>query len=99
MPEQMTEERLRKLEVQNAEILLLLRGLSEKVEGRMAASDSWRDKVERILVGDGNGQKGHNVRLDRLEQAQERQKWATRTVGAGVMLLVLKAVAGLLGAS
>lgn len=95
MPEQMTEERLRKLEVQNAEILALLRTLSEKMETRIAATDAWRERVDRILVGDGNGVKGHNVRLDRLEQAQERQKWLTRTVAAGVILLALKALAGL----
>ncbi len=91
------EQRLRKLEVQNAEILALLHVLSEKMEGRIADTDSWRSKVDGILRGDGNGQKGHNVRLDRLEVAQERQKWTVRTIGAGVLLLILRQAGALLG--
>lgn len=96
--EPLTEERLRKLEVQNAEILALLRGLSEKMMARIASTDSWRERVDRIIVGDGNGNKGHAVRLDRLEQDQERQKWLVRTVGGGVILLAIRAFHGLLGA-
>ena len=95
--EQMTESRLRTLEVQNAEILTLLRTLAEKVEKRIEGTDVWRSQIDLTLVGDGNGRKGHNVRLDRLEQSAERQKWLTRTVAAGVILLALKAVAAMAG--
>lgn len=95
----MDEERLRKIEVAQAEVLTLLRALAEKMDDRSAVADSWRKRTDRILMGDGNGAKGHNVRLDRLEQAHERQKWLIRSLLVPVVLLALKAVAGLLDAS
>lgn len=90
------EERLRKIEVQQAEVLTLLRGLMDKLEQQTENNDAWRAKVDRILVGDGNGTKGHNVRLDRLEQAAERQKWMVRSILVPVALLVVEAIQGLL---
>ena len=91
-----TEERLRAVEVQNAEIITLLRGLVDKMEQRINFSDQWRSRVDSILVGDGNGQKGHNVRLDRLEQTAERQKWMFRSLLVPVVLLALQAAADIL---
>lgn len=85
------ETRLRDLEVQNAEILTILRGLSQKIDERIETTDAWKERVDRILVGDGNGQKGHNVRLDRLEQTCERQKWFVRSLIVPVLLLAVKA--------
>ena len=92
------EDRLRHIETQQVEMIVLLRTLTEKVEERTAKSSNWHDKVERTVYGDGNGNKGHSLRLDRLEQDQERQKWLIRTLGSGLALLALKAVWALLGA-
>lgn len=90
MPE-VHDTRLRALEVQTAEILTLLRGLAKKIEDRIEASDVWRKQVDSILKGDGNGNKGHNVRLDRLEQAAERNKWMVRSLFLPVLFLAVKA--------
>ena len=96
--DQVVEDRLRKVEVQGAEILTLLRSLAEKVDDRTELSNQWRAKVDKILIGDGNGVKGHNVRLDRLEQAHDRSKWLTRSMMIIVATLALQALAALLGA-
>ena len=87
------EERLTQIEVTQAKALVILEALDEKLD----ASDEQLQKVTRILVGDGNGMKGHNVRLDRLEGAAERAKWWTRSLLVPVALLLARAVAGLLG--
>lgn len=92
MDQQLIEKRLRDIDVQQAEILILLQGLAEKMEDRIIATDEWRVRTDRILIGDGNGQKGHNVRIDRLEQAQERSKRWTWGVLIPVILLALKAI-------
>lgn len=92
----MSEQRLRAIEVAQAEVLTLLRALSIKMDERIKEGDDWQDKVERILHGDGNGYKGHNVRLDRLEQSQERSKWFVRSLLVPVILLALKAGADIL---
>lgn len=86
----MSEDRLRAVEQNQERIIVLLESLTAKVEGRIADTDQWRNRVERTLLGDGNGQKGHNVRLDRLEQTAERQKWMFRTVFASLVGLVLE---------
>jgi hypothetical protein len=87
MPPENTDERLRAIEVTQAKALVVLEALDEKL-----------DKVERVLVGDGNGMKGHNVRLDRLEQGVVRSQWLFRSLLVPVILLLVKAVAGVLGA-
>lgn len=80
------EEKLQAIEVTQAKTLVVLEGLDEKM-----------DKVERILVGDGNGMKGHNVRLDRLEQAAAGARRLFYALVVPVALLVMKAVAGMWG--
>jgi hypothetical protein len=92
----MNDEWMRKIEVQQAEVLTLLRKLGEKVDARIEADDEWRRKTDRILYGDGNGYRGHNVRLDRLEQAAERSKWIMRCVLVPVLLMALKALSDIL---
>ena len=96
MAEPLTEDRLRNLEVASAEILVLLRNLDEKMGARIAASDGWRARVDKILIGDGNGQKGHNVRLDRLEQGAERSKWVVRSLLVPVILMALKGMSDMM---
>ncbi len=74
------------IEVTQGRALLVL----ERLESKM-------DKVDRILVGDGNGMKGHNVRLDRLEQAAAGARRLCYGLMIPVALLLVKAVAGVLG--
>ncbi len=81
-----TEERLTAIEVTQAKALVVLEALDEKM-----------DRVDRTLVGDGNGMKGHNVRLDRLEQAAAGIRRLFYGLLVPVALLLVKAVAGLLG--
>lgn len=80
------DERLQAIEVTQARALVVLEALDEKM-----------DKVERILGGDGNGMKGHNVRLDRLEQAAAGLRRLFYGILVPVGLLCVKAVAGVLG--
>jgi len=79
-----TQERLSKIEVTQERILTLLESLSEELRSRAEEGEA----VERLLYGH-NGAPGLVIRLDRLEQAQERGRWVTRAVvGAVVTLLV-----------
>jgi hypothetical protein len=87
------DERLREIEVTQAETLVVLKGLDEKID----TLDARAKKVQSILVGDGNGIKGHNVRLDRLEQAAAGVRRLFYGLMVPVALLLVKAVAGLLG--
>lgn len=96
MPNDMTESRLRAIEVAQAEVLTLLRALSIKMDEQIKEGDDWRHKVERILYGDGNGYKGHNVRLDRLEQAHDRSRRFFWSLLVPVILLALKALSDLI---
>lgn len=84
-----TDERLARIET-------MLTHLTEKVEQRMAQSDRWRSRIEMTMYGDGNGSIGHNIKLDRLLQAQERQKWLVRTLLAAVIALAVPAILGTL---
>ncbi len=84
MENQETDKRLRAIEVTQAAALVLLDELHDKM-----------DKVDTILVGNGSG--GHNVRLDRLEQAAAGARRLFYTLVIPVGLLCVKAVAGLLG--
>ena len=95
----MNDERLRTIETQQTRMIVMLEQLTEKVETRIAQSAEWRSRMERTVYGDGNGTKGHSLRVDRLEQTQERQKWLVRTMGSGFLLLALKALWGLLPAA
>jgi hypothetical protein len=99
MPNDMTESRLRAIEVAQAEVLTLLRALSSKMDEQIKEGDDWRHKVERILYGDGNGYKGHNVRLDRLEQAHDRSRRFFWGLLVPVILLALKALSDYLPGS
>jgi len=45
------------------------------------------EKIETTL--NGNGKAGYNVRMDRLEQSENRRKWLNRTLYAGFISLVL----------
>lgn len=92
-----TEERLSNIEQGQARVLTLLEGLSEKMETRIASSDVWRARTERTLYGDGNGHPGHTLRIDRLEQTGERQRWLSRTMLGAVVALAIRAVWDMLG--
>ena len=89
------EQRLAHLEAQLERVLVMLQSLSEKMADRIDATDSWKEKYDKLLYGD-NGTKGLVVRLDRLEQAHERSKWLIRSVSAAVISLLVGAVWALL---
>jgi hypothetical protein len=95
----MTEQRWQaKIEADQAKILALLEGLAEKVEDRHEKDDVRYERLARVIYGE-NGKKdapGLLVRLDRLEQAQERSKWFARTVGGAAVALALAGLWALL---
>jgi hypothetical protein len=94
MPE--TESRLAALERSNERIITLLEHLNEKMEDRIEHTDTWRERTDLILMGDGNGRAGHNVKIDRLERTLKAQMWFIRALGGGIIALALKAIADLL---
>lgn len=89
------EERLRDIELSQVAILAAVENLAATMEDRIQDTDDWRAKVDGILRGDGNGQKGHNVRLDRLEGAYKRLARVGWLLVTGVLALALRALWGL----
>jgi len=83
----MIEQRLARIEV-----------LLEQLADQNKADREWRGRMDITLNGDGNGIPGLRMRLDRMEQAGERAKWAMRTVAAAVVAMAAKTIAGMLGA-
>lgn len=90
------DERLAEIERTQERILVLLEGLASKVAEQQTADRDWRKAVDLRLHGDGNGNRGMFVRLDRLEQSQERSRWALRAVVTAVLALLGKLAADLL---
>jgi len=92
----MTDPSLESIARAQDRTILIVEQLSTKMSERIEATDAWREKVDLTLVGDGNGRKGHNIRIDRLEQKIAAQMWFIRALGGGVLALGLKQVAALL---
>lgn len=95
----MSEERLARIEADQARILAVLEHLTSKVDDRDEKADQWRASIDLTLHGDGNGHRGLLVRLDRLEMAQQAQEKARAkqtkllmTVAAACASLAVKAV-------
>lgn len=94
----MTEDRLRKIEAQQAETLTLLKVLTEKVDDRIEQDDVRYQRYARLIYGE-NGKKdapGFLVRIDRLEQANERYRWLQRAITGAVVTLLAGAAWALL---
>lgn len=91
------ESRLAAIETQQARVLVLLESLAKQVGDQAVADREWRARHDLLVNGDGNGNPGLRLRVDRLEQSGERSKWALRTVAAAVVGLLGKAAAGLFG--
>lgn len=86
----MTDPTLESIARAQDRTILIVEQLVEKFEDRIEHTDAWRDKTDRMLYGDGNGFRGYNVRMDRLEVTAERSKWLVRTLGFGLLLMVLE---------
>lgn len=92
----MTDPSLESIARAQDRTILIVQQLAEKMAERIEHSDSWRERIDLTLVGDGNGRKGHNIRLDRLEQKLAAQMWFIRVLGGGLIVLLLKQAALLL---
>ncbi len=76
--------------------ILIVEQLTEKMEDRIDHTDEWRSKVDKVLHGDGNGFRGFNVRIDRLEQRASAQMWVVRALVTGLIAMIAKDVASFL---
>lgn len=81
-----TSQRLARIEAQQERVVTLIEGLTKRLDERTAATEGWRSKIDKSLHGEG-GQAGMVVRLDRLEQVQERAKWFARAVVGAILSL------------
>ncbi len=86
----MTDPSLESIARAQDRTILIVQQLAEKFEERIEHTDDWREKTDRMLYGDGNGYKGYSVRVDRLEVAGERAKWFIRTLGIGLLLMIVE---------
>jgi hypothetical protein len=92
----MTDPSLESIARAQDRTLLIVEQLSTKMSERIEHTDAWREKIDLTLVGDGNGRKGHNIRIDRLEQKIAAQMWFIRVLGGGLIALMLKAAAAMI---
>lgn len=78
------DDRLAEIERKLDRTFYMVETLSQRVADHSEAEKAWNDKLTRTIYG-YNGTAGLLVKLDRLEQSQERAKWFLRAI-AGVML-------------
>ncbi len=78
------QERLAKIEATQERILTLLEGMAKRLEDKEED-----DKETRRLLQGSNGSPGILVRLDRVEQSQERTRWVTRAILGAVVTLIV----------
>lgn len=90
------EERLAQIERKVDRTFLMMEALSEKVQEQTAAQNEWRDRISRTIYGH-NGTPGNLVRIDRLEQTQDRQKWLVRSIVGAVIALAAAAMHARIG--
>ncbi len=63
----------------------------EKLATLAAAREADSRKLDRILRHlEGNGRDGLLVRVDRLEQTEQRRSWLVRVIAAAVIGLIAK---------
>lgn len=94
------EDRLDRLEqgqadslVKQAEALVELRHIREKVDERTAASDEWRAGIQKMLTGDGSEQQtGLDKRVDRLENARQSDRRILGALGALLLPVLIQAI-------
>lgn len=55
----------------------------------LARIESKLEKLFILIRGDGNGEAGFIIRLDRLEQNEKRRRWQMRAVWTGVALAMI----------
>jgi hypothetical protein len=83
----LTEERLARIEV-------LLENLTNTVAGHQREALTHYLRLENTMYGDGNGQRGMVVRMDRLEQESERRVWRDRAIIVAVLSLLARTIVG-----
>lgn len=82
------EQRLANIEAQQARTIVLLENLSKKVDDSVSSSEVWKHRIECTLHG-CNGSAGLLVKLDRLEQAYDRNRWVVRALIGAVITIIL----------
>lgn len=82
-----TEERLARIEV-------LLENLTAKVGAHQQEALSHYHRLEKTMYGDGSGQQGMVVRVDRLEQESARRVWRERALVTAVLALLGRMIVG-----
>ncbi len=85
------QQRLANIEAQQARIIALIEALGDRLDEEKATAQQDRSRLYRVIFGDGNGNKGMVVRLDRLEGAHERARWTIRAIGGAVTSLLVGA--------
>ena len=92
----MTDPSLESIARAQDRTILIVEQLSDKVAERIEHTDAWRERTDLILMGDGNGRAGHNVRIDRMERTIKAQMWFIRALGGGLVAVLLKLASELL---
>lgn len=55
----------------------------------MKTTNSNLERIYKTVYGDGNGETGHVVMLDRLRQSANQSKWITRAIALPVIGTVI----------
>lgn len=79
------EERLARIET-------LLETMTEKLDRQHAYALQRANRLDQTVYGDGNGNKGMVVRVDRLERDSSRRTWRERLIMATVIALLVKTI-------
>lgn len=82
------EERLVQIERKLDRLCVTLEAHTKRFDEAQETQAEQDDRVSRLIWGH-NGTPGLVVRLDRLEQAQERSRWAARAMGGAIITLLV----------
>lgn len=81
----MDDVRLREVESKLDRLLVQMDGLVERFGDHEEEQKTFRSKLHRVIYGNGSSDKGHAVRIDRLEQAQGRRDRMLWLVAGGIL--------------
>ena len=88
----MSEERFNRLEQQNAVLVAEIKGYRKAQEQTNRYLKEIAETHDLTLYGDGNGSPGLRLKVDRLDQRQKISNWLHATIGASLIVTLIRSI-------
>lgn len=83
-------DKLHKVETQLSNLIILNTETLKSQMSLIANNQTVVNKHNEFIFGNGNGEKGISLRIDRLEGSEESRKWTFRAIWAALITLLTK---------